>query len=353
VFLALLLWVPGAALALWQGVALPGRVVMPFLFDPQVYFRYLVSVPLYIMAETTIDDACGQAIAQFVESGLVPAGEVPALRRLLENARRRTTSKVAAVVIALVAVVPLFVPGELTWAPEMARTWIANPNGAGHSLAGLWMMYVAQGIRRYIVFGWVWRVTIWAMLLGRITALKLREMPSHPDRAGGFGFLGVTQTRFAILAVASSITVMGGIARSIIFFGAKLRPMYIPIALQIVMMTLLLLLPLLALAPRLFRMRRDGMFSYGSLASHYTQRFDRKWVRDGKDTDPDLLGSTDIQSLADLGGSFDLVRQMKAIPIDRPGIIAVVLSAAAPYLPLILLDKETFDLAAEAVKRML
>ncbi|HUO51015.1 MAG TPA: hypothetical protein VMT93_00720 [Gemmatimonadaceae bacterium] len=354
VALAILLWVPALALAVWQGVALPGSVRIPFLLDPEVHLRYLLSIPLFVLAERTIDQACGGAIAQFVTSGLVPESELAALRALLDQAGRREASKLAAVVIALLAVVPLFYGGQPDFgAVDAASTWMYAPHGGGPSLAGLWVTYVAQGVGRYVIFGWIWRLMIWTMLLGRITTLKLTEMPAHPDQAAGFGFLGVTQSRFAILAVASGVGVMGGALRLIVFEGAKLRPMYVPIAMHVLSLTLLLLLPLLAVVPRLFRMRRQGLFAYGAMAAHYAQGFDRKWVAPGDAPRDALLGSEDIQSMADMGRSYDLVRQMKAIPIDRAGIITLAGAAAAPFLPLVVLDPETFALVSAALRRML
>ena len=49
-----------------------------------------------------------------------------------------------------------------------------------------------------------------------------------------------------------------------------------------------------------------------------------------------LIGSADIQSLADLGNSFEYVRCMRLIPVDRNSIIPLIASAILPMAPLVL-----------------
>jgi hypothetical protein len=48
------------------------------------------------------------------------------------------------------------------------------------------------------------------------------------------------------------------------------------------------------------------------------------------------VGSADIQSLADLGNSFAVVREMRAVPFGRETILQLVIVTALPLLPLAL-----------------
>ena len=353
VVVALLVWVPALILASAQGVALPGLVRIPFLLDPEAYARYLISLPLFVLAEVGIDQACRGAVEHFVRSGLVPQGEVPKLRSLLALAERRRSSVPAAAVIAVLAVAPLFYQAQLGLETELHGTWYLIQGGTRLSLAGAWTYFVGQGILRYVILGWIWRLAIWAMLLSRTTMLDLTPMPSHPDRAAGFGFLGLTQARFAVLAFAASTGVSGAIARDLIFEGAKLSPRFVPLAIYVAALTALLLLPLVAPAPRLFRIRRQGIFDYGVLAAEYSQRFDRKWVRSGSEPGADLLGTEDIQSLADLGQTVERIQAIRMVPIDRAGLISIALAAAAPMVPLMLIDPEARVLVTEMLRKLL
>jgi len=73
------------------------------------------------------------------------------------------------------------------------------------------------------------------------------------------------------------------------------------------------------------------------LANEYTRSFDRKWIRGEAPEGEALVGSADIQSLADLGNSFEIIREIQGVPFDlMTTIVPIVASAAIPFLPLIL-----------------
>jgi hypothetical protein len=55
---------------------------------------------------------------------------------------------------------------------------------------------------------------------------------------------------------------------------------------------------------------RTGNREYGTLAQRYVCEFDAKWLHGGAPADEPFAGSGDIQSLADLGNSFEVVRTM-------------------------------------------
>jgi hypothetical protein len=87
-------------------------------------------------------------------------------------------------------------------------------------------------------------------------------------------------------------------------------------------------------APKLFRLKQDGLLRYGTLASQYTQAFDSKWVGGINTPEEPLLGTPDIQSLADLGNSYELVRKVRIVPIELSDFIGIALPAVIPALPL-------------------
>ena len=49
-----------------------------------------------------------------------------------------------------------------------------------------------------------------------------------------------------------------------------------------------------------------------------------------------LLGSADIQSLADLGNSYGVVQDMRIVPITRDALLRLVGATLAPIVPLAL-----------------
>ena len=125
-------------------------------------------------------------------------------------------------------------------------------------------------------------------------------------------------------------------ANRIFFAGAKLTDFKLEIIGGVVLVLLLVLGPLLAFSTRIMSAKRTGLREYGVLASRYVSEFDLKWVRGGATDDEPLIGSGDIQSLADLGNSFQVIRDIHPFPFAKDTVIQVVVIALLPGLPLVL-----------------
>jgi hypothetical protein len=104
----------------------------------------------------------------------------------------------------------------------------------------------------------------------------------------------------------------------------------------VAILLLMVLGPLLFFTPCLMRAKRTGLRDYGILASRYVSDFDLKWVRGGAPEDETLIGSGDIQSLADLGNSFQVIREIKPFPFGRDTVIQLVVFTLLPGFPLVL-----------------
>jgi hypothetical protein len=84
------------------------------------------------------------------------------------------------------------------------------------------------------------------------------------------------------------------------------------------------------------RARRKGLADYGLLAQRYVESFEQKWILGNPAPSEELLGAADIQSLADLGNSYTLVREMRSVPFGLEDITRLAAATAAPLLPLLL-----------------
>jgi len=84
---------------------------------------------------------------------------------------------------------------------------------------------------------------------------------------------------------------------------------------------------------KLLALKQRGLIEYGTLGSEYTQALYRRWVGKTEPADEPLLGTDDIQSLADLGNSFEIMRQTRIVPVDTSDF-AFVLPRLIPVLPL-------------------
>jgi hypothetical protein len=102
------------------------------------------------------------------------------------------------------------------------------------------------------------------------------------------------------------------------------------------MMLSFVLAPLLVFVPRLARTKRTGLSEYGRLAQCYVREFDQKWLRGGAPAEEPLVGSADLQSLADLGNSFEVVKHMKPVPFTKEMVLQLAVISLVPVAPLVL-----------------
>lgn len=165
-------------------------------------------------------------------------------------------------------------------------------------------------------------------------------MPAHPDRAGGIGFLGVGSYAFAPILFAQGAVLAGLIANRIFYQGQNLLSFKLNILAFIVVFLVFVLAPLLVFVPQLNAAKRRGLGEYGTLAASYVREFEEKWLPAGEQkTNPhqdELLGSGDVQSLADLGNSFGFVRDMRLVPFSLEDVFRLATATALPLLPLVL-----------------
>jgi hypothetical protein len=177
-------------------------------------------------------------------------------------------------------------------------------------------------------------------------------VPTHPDLAGGLGYLPIAQSHFDLLCFAFSAVAAGAYAEQMMYGGAALKAFTFPV-LGLVLLNLALFLgPLLFFGPKLLAVKRHGLREYGRVATDYVRGFDAKWLRGGVPPGEPLLGSADIQSLNDLAGSFDVIRRMRLVPFG-PGLVLILVAATlAPMAPLLFLAfplEELLGLAAKLV----
>ena len=85
----------------------------------------------------------------------------------------------------------------------------------------------------------------------------------------------------------------------------------------------------------------------------YNRAFQDKWLESPGPQGEPLLGSSDIQSLADLGNSFRLVSDMKVMPFGRSAVIQLAVATLLPGLPLVLLAVPMSEILAALAKVVL
>jgi hypothetical protein len=351
IVISLFAWLPLLVLSALEGRVLGGSAVVPFLFDVEVHIRYLVALPLLIGAELVVHQRMRSLVQSFLERRLIPEDAMARFEAIVASAFRLRNSVLAE--ILLIAIV-YGIGVLIIWREYMAldtATWYATPTSDGSklSLAGVWYGYVSLPIFQFLLCRWYFRVFIWARFLWQVSRIELSLVPTHPDRAGGLGFLSNTAYAFALLAVAHGTLLAGMLGNRIFYLNAGLLEFKGEIAVMVVFMLVLVLGPLLVFTPQLAQAKRTGLREYGTLAERYVREFDAKWLRGGAPADEAFVGSADIQSLADLGNSYEVVRTMRFAPVTKEMIVQLAAATLVPIAPLAL----TMMPLEELLKRLL
>ena len=140
----------------------------------------------------------------------------------------------------------------------------------------------------------------------------------------------------ATVLVVSALAPLGTAALAGELAGITLPDYKAEIAVVVLFLLCAILGPLLVFAPQLAEAKRTGLREYGALAERYVREFDAKWLRGGAPADEPFVGTGDIQSLADLGNSYEVVRTMRIAPVTKETILQLVVATLAPIAPLAL-----------------
>jgi len=338
VVISLFAWLPLLVLSALGGQLLGGGVTVPFLMDVDVHVKFLVVVPLLIAAELVVHKRMRTLARTFLDRHLIPEDARATLDAAIGSAYRlRNSAMVEALLMAFVYVVGI----TIIWRHYLsldAATWYATPTGDGTrlTLAGAWYGYVSLPIFQFLLCRWYFRLFIWTRLLWQVARIRLNLVPTHPDRVGGLGFLAATSHAFVPLLMAHGALLAGQIANQIFYMGATLTQYRLEILLLVIFMVFLVVGPLLVFSPQLAETKRTGLREYGTLAQDYVRQFDGKWVHRNGAADEQFLGTADIQSLADLGNSYEVLRSMRVVPVTKETMFQLAVATVAPIVPLVL-----------------
>ena len=337
IVILLIAWMPLLLFSILSVHAFRG-VAVPFLYDLGAQARLLLSVPLLLVASVIVHGRIKLVVGQFLDRGIIAREDQPRFENIIASAMRLRNSVVAEVLLLALAIFVGYWAGKRYLAMHVA-TWFAAPVGDHIHLtaAGYWYVIVSLTIYRFLIVRWCFRLFIWYRFLWQVSRqVRLRLNALHPDRAGGLGFLSGSMFAFAPILLAHTIALSGIIGGKIWYEGATLPEFKLEIVAWMVLLVLLVLAPLFFFMTHLAEARRTGLREYGMVASRYVAEFRRKWIEGHVGEGEALIGSGDIQSLADLSNSFDVVREMGLVPFGRVMVLRLVILTAVPLLPLTL-----------------
>ena len=323
---------------------------LSFLRDVEVHARFLVALPILIAAELLVHARLTPIVRRFIDLRIILPADLPRFNRAVKAAVRLRNS--VPLEIALLACVYIF--GLWLWSDRVVlgtATWYARAGGRWElTPAGFWYVFVSIPIAQFVLLRWYMRFFIWYRFLWQVSRINLNLIASHPDRCGGMGFLGKTSWAFGPILFAQGAMLAGVVASRVLYRGESLPSFKLQIGGFIAFFLVVILGPLLMFTPKMAAARRKGLGEFALLAQRYVEGFQQKWIAGQHTSDQELLGTGDIQSLADLGNSFGLARDMRVVPFGLDDITRLAAVTAAPFLPLLLTIWSPEELIVRLIK---
>jgi hypothetical protein len=353
-FWTALAWVPIAVWALLTGRALPeqGQTAEPLLQHFGVHARLLLGIPLLIVAEAVAQRIMARLIPQFVHAGIIPPAEVPRFRAVLARTARLRNASLPWVIIVGLAFAWAFTGTVVHRAHELL--WAAE-GGAAPSLGfgGWWYVYVGRPIFIALLLGWLWRIVLLAVTLKGIAKLDLVIVPTHPDRAGGLGFVERFPAAFGIVAFVSALVIAGGWAHDAEFHGLDVHSLFPMMGAALVIALVVYLSPYLAFVGPLSRAKKQGLLDYGALVARHGAGVRSKWILGAANEDDPLLSAPEIGPVADTVSLYEAVQRMRPIPLGKTAALAIAVPVLIPFIAVLAIQIPIKELLQGLMKGLL
>lgn len=349
----LITWLPLAIWAVLWNRAFPGEIEEPLLRHFGVSARCLVAIPLFIIAELAGDLIPQRIIAYFVSSGLVADETRPRFVQIVRAAERlRDAWPVWA---GMAVFMLLFVSAEHnpTHLHELVWASASSAGSAWFEFGGWWFLFVVRPVFILLLLAWVWRLVVYAVLLRQIASLPLELVPTHPDRAGGLGFLEEMTFIFSPVVFAMSAVIASRWGHEVLYHDEDVHSLMIPLAVFVVAMMLLYLGPLALFFRSLLPLKRQGLLEYGALVGRHGRLVRRRWIAQEPVEEAPLLQAAELGPVIDTVSMYEVVAGIRPTPIGKRALLAIALPALLPMIPVFAIQIPVKDMLLKLIKTLI
>jgi hypothetical protein len=324
-------WLPLILLTL----VLNPQALVSLLKEYRVHSRLLIAVPVLLIGEILMESRFRLVIGHIRQAGLLEVSDLAYMDKVISTLLRARDAFIAEIVVLLILIVHTATSYK---GLVDAMPWLGQGAGADLHLtaAGWYAVLVSAPLFQFLLGLGLWRWLLWTYFAFKLSGRNLKLVPTHPDKHGGLGFLGLTAAAFAPLAFAAA-TVIGATWRNeIIHHGARLLDFKLEAVVLLMIIGLLALGPLIFFVPRLAALRRRGILEYGILGQMHSSEFHEKWIRHRVGHEAEFLQAPEISTLGNFGKSYEQIEQLKPFPADPGALYVLAAAIAIPALPVIL-----------------
>lgn len=301
------------------------------LQNPGFMTRFVLFVAICFLMERTLEERVRGFLLRFAESGLLDdaartkgAHAVTRALRLRDDWIAELVCLALAVGLTLLSLQTQIQTGEQAWLTTSAE------EGSGLTAAGWWVVVVSSPIFWFLVFRWLWRITVWGVLLFWISRLDLRLVATHPDKAGGIGFIGIYPNSFVPLVLGLSSVVAAAVYAQLDEGGidaatyGKLMTAWLALVLAVFS------LPLLAFMTPLGRLKNETLRQADIQATRIQRAAERKTF--GRNLVAPDETEPETADLADPNDFRKAAAGLNTVPFSRRALLPLGAAALAPLL---------------------
>ncbi len=343
-------WVAPAILSALRG----GATLLSFLADYASMTRFLIIIPVLILAEAPLRERLNLVVHHFARF-LVRPEQVSEFQADWTACEKLRDSRLAqSLLILLTYGTAAFLGQYLSPQGNEFLPWWRGASGfRAFSPAGTWTLFISYPILVYLGYLWLWRQLLWVRFLRTTTRYNLRLIAAHPDNLGGLGLLEASLRGQLPFSFCMGLGLAGAVANRIFHEGHKLIAFrHLPLLL-IGAVLLVCVAPYFLFTSTLMRMRRQGILRYGAFARAVGEQFEKKWLHRADSLDEDVLTVPDFSTTTDLYGVVNNINNIRVIPVGLVDVYALVVVALIPAIPIVIACIPFDTVMQDAVKLLL
>ena len=336
IFAILATWVPLAVLAAAQNRAIGPSWSESMLLDPAMFARYLMALPLLILATPGIQRTLRAVVRHFLDAELVKEQERESFFANITAMLRWRDSVLAAVVLAALAFADAVTFGFGTVSvAELPNSWrvVSTAGHRSFSLAGWWLVAICEPLYMVAMLQLLYRLALWWQFLWRTSRLDLQLNPAHPDGAGGLAFLGMALSAFRMPVFAIAASAAGTLANVILLKGASFDSFQYAIAALAAALVALTAGPFVFFNGQLGKAKGRAVLACGALAGRQLRAFEEKWLGASPPAVGEMLQAPDFSAVADFNPTVTGIQKMNTLPFRLKQLLPLVVATLLPFLP--------------------
>jgi len=338
------LWIPLIVWALASGNLAAATWRDVILRHLELHVRCLIAIPMLVISEPLANRIIGAIVGNFPTSDLILPEERAAFDAGIRRAERwRDSLFVWGIIVGLVTLITLLGTNQPIDPETVGLDW-----GSGAFAVG-WARFVVRPLFLLMLLAWLWRLLLTWIVFRGIARLDLQLVPSHPDRVGGLGFVQLQPAAFSLVVFTLSAVVCAAAGQQMVEHDLRLAQFQAPLIALVAILMALFLAPLTAFGSKLRRTRLRGRFEYGTLSGRHVRGLHRRWVDGLEVKDDGVMQAPEIGPAADVATLYELATRMRPLPIGMPPLLAVLVPALLPVLPVATLEIPLKDILSKVL----